>query len=530
MAQASPFPNDDRTGDARPCRPTPGAAHGTVHNVRTHHEWTPRPLTPVGWFAHEQGVAKLTESFRAIPAGERVRLAKKTSNLFRGRTKATNQGLDVSGLNRVIAVDPVELTADVQGMCTYEDLVDTTLPYGLLPYVVPELKTITLGGAVTGMGVESSAFRSGLPHESVVEMDILTGTGDVVTCSRQTEPEFFRAFPNSYGSLGYAVRLRIRLERVAPYVDLRHVRFHDLDALTAELTRIVDDKAYDGAPVHYLDGVVFSEDESYLVLGTWADEPAGPPSSYAGTAPGKRIYYRSIQHPAGVLRDSMSIRDYIWRWDTDWFWCSRAFGAQDPRIRRFWPGTLLRSEFYWRLIGYDRRFDIADRIEAANGRPARERVVQDVEVVAERLPEFLRWFLRSCEIQPVWLCPIVLADGAGSGAADEVADAPGASRDDAPRAGRPWPLYPLSAGQTWVNVGFWSSVPVEEGSPAGAFNRRVEAEVARLGGHKSLYSEAFYSEEDFRRLYGGDLPDRMKERWDPDGRFPTLYQKTVGGS
>ncbi len=466
----------------------------------------------MGWFAHEAGVAKLIDSFRAIPADRRVRLAKRTSNLFRGRAKAADRGLDVSGLDRVIAVDPVELTADVQGMCTYEDLVDTTLPYGLLPLVVPELKTITLGGAVTGMGVESTAFRNGLPHESVVEMAVLTGTGDVVTCSRDTEPELFRAFPNSYGSLGYAVRLRIRLERVAPYVNLRHVRFHDLDELTAELARVVEEKERDDEPVHYLDGTVFGEDESYLTLGTWADAPAGPPSSYAGTAPGKRIYYRSIQHPDGVLRDSLAIRDYIWRWDTDWFWCSRAFGAQNPRIRRWWPGKLLRSEFYWRLIGWDRRLDIADRIEAANGRPARERVVQDVEVVAGKLPEFLRWFLRSCEIRPVWLCPIVLAERG--------------SRDDA----RPWPLYPIAPGTTWVNIGFWSSVPVEDGAPPGAFNRRIEAEVARLGGHKSLYSEAFYGEDDFRALYGGDHADRMKERWDPQGRFPTLYEKTVGGS
>ncbi len=31
-------------------------------------------------------------------------------------------------------------------MCTYEDLVAATLPYGLSPLVVPQLKTITLGG------------------------------------------------------------------------------------------------------------------------------------------------------------------------------------------------------------------------------------------------------------------------------------------------------------------------------------------------------------------------------------------------
>ena len=42
-----------------------------------------------------------------------------------------------------------------------------------MPLVVPQLKTITLGGAVTGLGIESTSFRHGLPHESVREMDVL---------------------------------------------------------------------------------------------------------------------------------------------------------------------------------------------------------------------------------------------------------------------------------------------------------------------------------------------------------------------
>src|SRR5689334_12793002 len=98
-------------------------------------------------------------------------------------------------------------TADVQGMCTYEDLVDATLPYGLIPYVVPQLRTITLGGAVTGLGIESTSFRNGLPHESVLEMDVFTGGGEVVTCDPGPVGalcDHFDTFPNTYWSLCYA--------------------------------------------------------------------------------------------------------------------------------------------------------------------------------------------------------------------------------------------------------------------------------------------------------------------------------------
>lgn len=446
---------------------------------------------------------RLLDSYRAIPADATVRLAKPTSNLFRARAKTTGSGLDTSGLTGVISVDPVERTADVAGMCTYEDLVAATLPHGLCPLVVPQLKTITLGGAVTGLGIESASFRNGLPHESVLEMDILTGAGEVVRASATENADLFAAFPNSYGTLGYSVRLKIELEPVKPFVALRHLRFHSLDELVTTMDRIVETGGLGGDRVDYLDGVVFSADESYLCLGVQTATP-GPVSDYTGRNVSD-IYYRSIQHPEGEKHDRLTIHDYLWRWDTDWFWCSRAFGAQNPRIRRWWPRRFRRSSFYWKLIAYDQRFDIADRIENRSfrspGHPLRERVVQDVEVPIQRTADFLRWFLDTVPIEPIWLCPLRL-------------------RDD-----RRWPLYPLRPERTYVNVGFWSSVPA--GPEPGYTNRMIEHKVSELDGHKSLYSDSFYSPEEFEALYGGETYKTVKKAYDPDSRLLDLYAKAV---
>ena len=446
--------------------------------------------------AHAAGVERLLASYRAIPANASVRLAKPTSNLFRSRPKRDAPGLDTSGLTDVISVDPDARTADVAGMCTYQDLVAATLPHGLTPLVVPQLKTITLGGAVTGLGIESASFRTGLPHESVLEMDILTGAGEVVTASRDRHPDLFRAFPNSYGTLGYSVRLRIELEPVRPFVALKHLRFHALGDMVSAMDRIIDTGGYDGVPVDYLDGVVFSADESYLCLGVQTATP-GPVSDYTG----KDVYYRSIQHADGVKDDRLTVHDYLWRWDTDWFWCSRAFGVQNPKVRRFWPRRYRRSSFYWKLIGYDQKFNIADRIEARHGRPPRERIVQDVEVPIGRTEDFLTWFLANVPIEPLWVCPLRLRDAGG------------------------WPLYPLGAGHTYVNVGFWSSVPA--GPTEGYTNRLIEREVSDLDGHKSLYSDAYYTRDEFDELYGGETFKTVKKTYDPDSRLLDLYAKAV---
>jgi len=294
---------------------------------------------------YERLCATLVEQYRAIPAGAPVRLAKRTSNLFRPRATSTTPGLDVAAFDGVLHVDPVTRTAEVLGMTTYEHLVDVTLPYGLMPMCVPQLRTITLGGAVTGLGIESASFKFGTPHESVIEMDILTGDGDILTVTGSDDDpnrDLFYGFPNSYGSLGYALRLRIELEPTKPYVFLRHERFGSASDMADALTSLCLSREFEGRRIDFLDGTVFSPTEQYLTIGTMLEQPpaGSPPSDYTGM----NIYYRSIQQRES---DVLTIHDYLWRWDTDWFWCSRAFGAQKRWVRRLWPKAKLRSDVYW---------------------------------------------------------------------------------------------------------------------------------------------------------------------------------------
>ncbi|WP_310964157.1 FAD-binding oxidoreductase [Nocardioides terrisoli] len=443
---------------------------------------------------HLVAVRRLQDSYAEVPAGAPVRLRKKTSNLFRPRESAGNAGLDVSGLDGVIAIDPQARTADVQGMCTYEDLVDVTLAHGMIPKVVPQLRTITLGGAVTGLGIEATSFRSGLPHESVLEMDVFTGAGEVVTCTRANEhSDLFWTFPNSYGSLGYATRLRIELEPVPAYVALRHVAFDDATRLADAITEIVATRSWDGQRVDGLDGVAFAPGEYYLTVATFTDA-GGATSDYTG----QQIYFRSIQQRP---TDLLTMEDYLWRWDTDWFWCSGAFGLQNPTVRRLWPRRFKRSDVYHRLVGLDTRFGIADRLDRRAGRPQRERVIQDVEVPVGRLREFLDWFDAEVGMRPVWLCPLVARD--------------------------PWPSYPLRPDETYVNAGFWGTVHVGPSAAEAPTNRAIEAKVHDLDGHKSLYSEAFYDAHTFDALYNGAHLAAVKKRYDPEDRLITLYDKAV---
>jgi FAD/FMN-containing dehydrogenase len=465
--------------------------------------------------AHQSAVDELRRDYAAIPPDSPVRLAKRTSNLFRFREPAdagaaararragrprqpVTGGLDVSPFGRVLQVDPQARTAVAGGMTTYEDLADATLAHGLMPLVVPELKTITLGGAVTGLGVESTSLRNGLPHESVIALEILTGDGRVITATESNEHgALFRGFPNSYGTLGYALSLTIELEPVKPFVHLRHFRFGGAQAVMDAIGELAATGSYRGHRADFVDGTVFGPGEIYLTVGAFSD--AAP---WVSDYTRQQVYYQSIRGPR---EDFLTIRDYLWRWDTDWFWCSRAFGVQHPAVRRLWPRRYRRSDVYRKLVAFDQARGLSRTVDARRGQPPREKVIQDVEIPLTATAEFLAFFGGQVGMSPVWLCPLRL------------------------RSPRPWPLYPLQPGQVYVNVGFWGTRPLPPGRDDGYYNRLIEEKVGSVGGHKGLYSTSFYSEDEFWKRYNGQAYHELKREYDADGRLASLYDKCVRG-
>jgi FAD/FMN-containing dehydrogenase len=249
--------------------------------------------------------------------------------------------------------------------------------------------------------------------------------------------------------------------------------------------------------VEFVDGTWFSPTEVYVTLGSWADH-ADRVSDYTGQG----IYYRSIQ---ARETDVLTVRDYLWRWDTDWFWCSRAFGVQNPKLRRWVPRRYLRSDVYWKLVAFERKHRWKTRWDQwRHEKPPHEDVIQDVEVPVDRLADFMEVFAREVPIEPVWFCPLQQRDREMT-----------------------WELYRLDPDTLYVNIGFWSTVPLAPGQPDGTHNRLIEGLVDDLGGRKSLYSTSYYEPEHFWRLYNGPAYDVLKKSYDPEGRLLDLYAKCV---
>ncbi|MBD3318650.1 FAD-binding protein [Candidatus Woesearchaeota archaeon] len=415
-----------------------------------------------------------------------VMLGKATSNLFRHRGDAGKK-IDVRQFTRVLKIDKENGVCDVEGMTTYERLVDATLAHGMMPTVVPELKSITIGGAIAGLGIESSSFRYGLVHETVLELEILLPSGKIVIATPTNKhKDLFFGFPNSYGTLGYVLRCKVKIVPVKPFVKLWHTKCTDVDSYFENLESVCRTNRQKGAD--FIDGTLFSPGHAVITIAEMKDS-----APYTSDYNGMNIYYKSLQ---SKKTDYLTIRDYIWRWDTDWFWCSSHFFVQNRIIRALIPRRFLRSTTYWTVRKWVHKIRILDWLSTLLGKRS-ESVIQDVEIPLNNCAEFAEFLFDRINIRPVWICPL-----------------------------RPqklsFSLYPMQK-KWYVNFGFWDTVPSTK--PRGFYNRLVERKVAKLDGMKSLYSSVHYSKKEFWQLYNGKKYAALKKKYDPKRRGGDLFEK-----
>lgn len=415
-----------------------------------------------------------------------VELGKNTSNLFRHLPTNKAGKLNVRELNHVISIDRDKLIAEVEGMTTYEDLVAESLKFGLIPTVVPELKTITIGGVAAGIGLESSSLKYGFVHETIEEIEVLLGSGQTVVCSRTQNADLFLGFPNSYGTLGYALKIKVRLIAAKKFVKVTHARYSSFKEYFQALQTICAETP------DFVDGTLFSKNEMYITRGDFTDEaPFESDYSYLD------IYYQSIRKKTV---DYLSVLNYLWRWDTDWYWHSGKYLMNHRLLRRLVGREHLRSSTYWKISDWITKTGVIWPL--VRKFYSTESVIQDAEIPIEHALKFAKFLEKEIGIWPFWICPVKTFDRVSQ-----------------------FPLYPVDANTLYVNFGFWDLVHSKEAP--GFLNRMVEKKTMAVKGIKMLYSNSYFSREEFAHAYNLQQADSLKAKYDPGHVFKNLYDKCV---
>ncbi|MCH8502937.1 MAG: FAD-binding oxidoreductase [Ectothiorhodospiraceae bacterium] len=439
---------------------------------------------------YDERLEKLQSTISGCPSGA-LRITKRTtSNLFRyqGRQATTGDRVSLRDFNHVLGLCSRSRTLEVEGLATYEQIVDATLPHGFLPTVTPELKHITIGGATVGIGIESSCHRHGFVHDGLVEADVLLPDGRVVTCTADNaHAELFHALPNSYGTLGYILRAKIRLIPAQPYVRVRHTRYRDVTGYLEAMQQAVSQADSD-----FIEGLFYDGDALYLTRGELAADAPDVVDIY------ETIYYKT----AGRISDFfLPTKQYIFRYDPDWFWNVPDSPAYNL-FRRLAPRALRNSGFYNRYSAWKNGVLAALKVPRNK---TMEPLIQDWQVPWEQAEHLIGFVLEHVDLKgyPWVALPIV----------------PQSSPT----------LYPLEPQRLYFNLGCYCLTPKPQADREFHYTRIIDEECFRLGGLKMLYSSTFMDRQSFDRSYNGTGYERLKRRYDPEGRVPSLFEKAVEG-
>lgn len=151
--------------------------------------------------------------------------------------------VDMSTLASVHEINPTNALVD--GGTRWLDLLSQSIPQGLTPPILVDFLELTVGGTISLGGIGSQAFRFGPQVDNVLELQVVTGKGELVTCSPTQNALLFDAARSGLGQFGLIVRARVRLIPAPPNARLYHAFYSDLATFTSDLETLIDDGRFD---------------------------------------------------------------------------------------------------------------------------------------------------------------------------------------------------------------------------------------------------------------------------------------------
>eukprot|EP00939_MAST-03C_sp_MAST-3C-sp1_P002406 g2406.t1 len=463
----------------------------------------------------------------------------------KSRSKSSCAKLDLSAFEGVVSFDRKAQIVTVGGKTSFKALTEFLLPLGFMPRVVPELDTITVGGALSGVGIESSSFRYGFVHNSLISFEILLSNGSVIRASENEHEDLFRGFAHSYGTLGYILRATLSVVPAESDVVVHVRRFRSLSNSVEYIRRIIRNSA-DGQRKHseskggeencnvdFLEGVAFDLNDIVILTARFASKVPMSSSEIDRTVrlprDGRFVdILESARAPSFTFK--MSTYDYLWRWDADMFWGTKHIAFLGwPWVRKWLGRRFLRARVLWRLVKDASLSSFVAKVRAVLSASCNfwqmqtkratsktttvEHVIQDLGVPMQHAEAFLERVVRGKHAQlPFWLCPARFEDLAHQAT-----------------------LFPPPPGQQstrggWIlDIASFGSVPRSKTAPNEKYfhNRKIDAILDEFGGAKTFYSDVLYTREYIHKHFNGDNYERLKRAYDPSGRFPHLHDKVI---
>ncbi|MCG3151281.1 MAG: putative oxidoreductase ORF5 in fasciation locus [bacterium] len=136
--------------------------------------------------------------------------------------------LDMRSLNAIGAYNADHTAIQAQSGVVWKDLVNHTLKSQRIPRVLTNNLNVTVGGTLSVAGLGIASWKYGAQVDNVLELEVVTGQGDLVTCSPEENSELFDAVRSGFGQCGIIVGATIRLRQSKAYTRTFFLVYDDL--------------------------------------------------------------------------------------------------------------------------------------------------------------------------------------------------------------------------------------------------------------------------------------------------------------
>ena len=425
--------------------------------------------------------------------------------------KSASQTVHMSDLTAILSVDRRTGTVWLEPFATVGDVAKHLDQMGLQLEATIEMKDATLGGLVMALGMTTHSHVCGLVHDTVSAYEIITANGDLVRATAGNEhADLFRALPWSHGTLGLLVGLEMRVIPAPAHVRMVYRPFYSLQAYAQEYQRLVHQEE----PPHFVETIIFGKDRAVIMEGHLAGE-GGAEESQLPINPVNRSYkplfYKHVESMLELgegqrYEELVPMQDYLMRHDRSMCMC---LAQILPTANEPW----FRYTMGW-MLPPNTTFLKGTRPAAERENTIRKQVWQEYAFPAEHFAEMVTQVHDEFEIYPLLAYPCKVIDKGGMVRLPH---------------NRGMPYSGRAETAAFLDIGVYGFPRrVKDGDeqyPAVTKVRALEHKARSLGGFLHTYCDVFSTEEEFMEMFDHALWRRMREEYQAEGTFPTVYQK-----
>jgi alkyldihydroxyacetonephosphate synthase len=195
-------------------------------------------------------------------------------------------GLDLSRMNRILAIEPRSMTVTVEAGVTGPELEEALAPYGLMCAHDPGSfwRGATVGGWVAARGAGITSTKYGKAEDIVVDLEVAIPPGQLITTlpmpSHAVGPGLLSLFVGAEGVFGVITKLTLRLERIPATRTFLTYSFPSVESGMAVCQRIVTSRIpvacmrlYDEVASSHLAGLTECSLDGVVLLVVCEGEP-----------------------------------------------------------------------------------------------------------------------------------------------------------------------------------------------------------------------------------------------------------------